>query len=195
VVQGINKNEEKWNISLNKDYKGICLFSIIAVFGILADLTSKSFIFEWLKEKPFYSYPVIDGFFNLVMVENPGAAFGIAHGQRWILTGVSIIGLIIVLAVVFLSDKHHKIMYVVLGLLCAGITGNLYDRIFNNGRVRDFIDIIYWKGKHWPAFNIADSMLCIAVALVFILTFFSETPCRKQTPPRKEEPSKQHREQ
>jgi signal peptidase II len=40
--------------------------------------------------------------------------------------------------------------------------------------VRDFIDVVYWPGKHWPAFNVADSMLCAAVALIIISGFFTE---------------------
>ena len=73
-------------------------------------------------------------------------------------------------------------MHVALGLFTAGICGNLWDRIFNDGRVRDFIDIVYWPGKHWPAFNIADSMLCIGVGLMIIssLTEQSYRKCVQQ---------------
>jgi len=49
----------------------------------------------------------------------------------------------------------------------------LYDRIFNDGRVRDFIDIVYWPGKHWPAFNVADSLLVIAVGLIIASNLLS----------------------
>lgn len=182
-------------ISLNTDAKGLWIFWSVTILGTAADLLSKSYIFEWLKDKPFHTFPIIDGFFNLVLVENAGAAFGIAHGQRWILTGISIIGLLIVLGIVHLAGKCSKLMYITMGLLCAGITGNLYDRIFNDGKVRDFIDIIYWEGKHWPAFNIADTMLCTAVGLVFFVTLFTEMPSRKHSPQHKAEHRKQPREQ
>ena len=52
---------------------------------------------------------------------------------------------------------------VALGLFAAGVSGNLWDRIFNGGQVRDFIDVVYWPGRHWHTFNVADAMLCIAV--------------------------------
>lgn len=189
------RQEENRTFSLNTDTKGLCIFWTAAVLGIVADLTSKFYIFEWLRQQAHPSFPVIEGFFNLVMVENTGAAFGIAQGQRWVLTVISIIGLVIVLGVVFLAGRSSKLMYVALGLLCAGIAGNLYDRIFNEGSVRDFIDIIYREGKHWPAFNLADAMLCTAVGLIFIATLFTETPYQKRSPRHKEEPSKPHREQ
>ena len=58
-------------------------------------------------------------------------------------------------------------MQISLGLITAGVVGNLYDRLFNEGRVRDFIDV-YRGHWHWPAFNVADSLLCIGVGLIII---------------------------
>ena len=76
-------------------------------------------------------------------------------------------------------------MHAALGLFAAGICGNLYDRIFNNGLVRDFIDVVYWSGRHWPAFNFADSMLCIGVGVVIISGLFTEKSARKHAQQRK----------
>jgi signal peptidase II len=64
------------------------------------------------------------------------------------------------------------LVHVALGLFAAGVCGNLYDRIFNDGLVRDFIDV-YYRQHHWPAFNVADSMLCIAVGLGIISCFWA----------------------
>jgi signal peptidase II len=113
----------------------------------------------------------------LVVAENAGAAFGIAAGQRYLLVGVSVVALIIILAIFLLSGTERKLVHVALGLFTAGVCGNLWDRIFNNGLVRDFIDVVYWPGRHWPAFNVADSMLCIAVGLLIISTFSTKKSC------------------
>jgi signal peptidase II len=73
-----------------------------------------------------------------------------------------------VFAIFLFGGCKQRLMTVALGLFTAGVLGNLYDRIFNDGLVRDFIDVVYWPGRHWPAFNVADSMLCIAVAILII---------------------------
>ena len=71
-----------------------------------------------------------------------------------------------------------------LGLFAAGVCGNLYDRIFNDGSVRDFIDV-YYRSFHWHTFNIADSLLCLGVAALIISTFLTEKPARKRDPQQK----------
>lgn len=150
------------------------IFWPLVLLGVASDLWTKHAVFEWLSKKPGNTVSVIDGIFQFIAVENAGAAFGIAHGQRFMLAAVSIIALIIILWLFFFSQLHYKLVYIALALFTAGICGNLYDRIFNYGRVRDFIDIVYWPGKHWPAFNIADSMLCIGVALMIITSFLTD---------------------
>jgi len=138
--------------------------------GLGLDLLTKKAVFSWLANRPYNTFVIIDGFFQLVAVENTGAAFGIAAGRTLLLTIFSLFALIVVLGI-FLFNKNDKILFhIALGLFAAGVCGNLYDRLFNEGCVRDFIDIVYWPGKHWPAFNLADSMLCIAVALLVITT-------------------------
>lgn len=150
------------------------IFWTLVVAGTALDLWSKWAAFESLGRRPSGEIPIIDGFFRLVAVENTGAAFGIASGQRWLLTVVSVVALVVILAIFFFSAHKSKVMHIALGLFTAGVCGNLYDRIFNEGRVRDFIDIVYWPGKHWPAFNAADSMLCIGVGLLIIWGFLTD---------------------
>lgn len=161
------------------------LYWPIVIVGIIADLWSKHAVFAWLSEKNGYGsgYSVIDGFFRLVMRENSGAAFSIAKGQTAILISVSVIALVVVLGLFFFGKIHGKVMHIGLALFTAGIIGNLYDRVFNNGYVRDFLDV-YYKDHHWPAFNVADSMLCVAVGLLVIaniMSDFSERRDRRQT--------------
>ena len=154
--------------TLNATIKAQLIFWSLAATGFALDLLSKWAVFNWLKQKPGKSVSIIDGFLQLVLAENEGAAFGIAAGQSWLLVAVSVIALMVILAVFLFGGTKRKLVHIALGLFTAGVCGNLYDRIFNNGLVRDFIDVVYWPGRHWPAFNIADSMLCIGVGLLII---------------------------
>ena len=160
------------------------IFWTIAVGGTALDLWSKRAIFAWLERRGEEAFSIVDGFFQLVSVENAGAAFGIAYGQRHLLTVVSTAALVAILVVFFLSRSQPRLVHVALGLFAGGVCGNLYDRIFNDGRVRDFVDV-YWGDKHWPAFNVADSMLCIAVGLLLISSLVTEKSCRKRGQPHK----------
>ncbi|OHB55100.1 MAG: signal peptidase II [Planctomycetes bacterium GWF2_50_10] len=148
------------------------IFWPIALAGLGADLWTKSAIFNWLGQKWPQVHDVVPGFFQLVLAENSGAAFSIARGKRVFLAAISIAALSVVLYMFLSSRIRPVIMKIALALLAAGITGNLYDRLFNRGLVRDFI-LIYYKDWQWPAFNIADSMLCIAVGLIIINTLIN----------------------
>ena len=155
------------------------VFWSLVVGGLLLDLWSKSAVFAWLGRQQRNSIVIIDGFLQLVIAENTGAAFGIAAGQTRFLIMVSVVALMVIFVVFLFAGTEQKLMCVSLGLFAAGVCGNLWDRIFNDGRVRDFIDVVYWPGKHWPAFNAADSMLCIGVGLMIISSFFTRKSCRR----------------
>jgi len=166
------------------------IFWPIVFLGIIADLWSKSAVFEWLAQLDNREFIVIEGLFKFVMRLNDGAAFSIASGQRVILVSISIIAMVTIVGIFLFSSDRRKIMQITLALFLAGIVGNLYDRLFNDGFVRDFIDI-YRGNWHWPAFNIADSMLCTAVGLMLIASFTaasSQKPAHQQ----KQEPQDQH---
>ena len=158
-------------------FKTNLIFWPLVITGLALDLWSKSAIFEWLSEKDSYSFSIIDGFLRLVMAVNSGAAFGIAAGQRYLLILISFAAMIVVFGVFFFARIKRTIIYVALGLFTAGVCGNLYDRIFNDGMVRDFIDI-YYGTYHWPAFNVADSMLCIGVSLM-VISSLTDNPGQK----------------
>jgi signal peptidase II len=155
------------------DWKAHLIFWTIAAIGIALDLWTKSAVFTWLEQKPGNSVPIIDGFLQLVMTVNPGAAFGLIAGRAYLLVIVSVIALVIILVFFFLGGHKQILVHIALALFAAGICGNLYDRIFNDGLVRDFIDVVYWPGRHWPAFNVADSLLCIGIGLLMLSTFKS----------------------
>ena len=112
---------------------------------------------------------VIDGFFSLTLVLNPGLAFGMLAstptGWRWLVALLSI-GALAVLAVVGLRmlPGGGRLTPLALGLIFGGAVGNLIDR-GRFGAVVDFLDF-YWRGYHWPAFNVADSAITVGVALL-----------------------------
>jgi len=163
-------------ISRMPDSWGHLIFWPLAAGGVAFDLWSKAAIFECLRHKPGGTVTIIEGFLEFISVYNRGAAFGIADGQRGFLTIISVIALVVILGLFLFSGVKQRILQVAFGLFAAGVCGNLYDRIFNEGRVRDFIDIVYWPGKHWPAFNVADSLLVIAVGLVIASSLLSGDP-------------------
>jgi signal peptidase II len=112
---------------------------------------------------------VIDGFFSLTLVMNPGLAFGMLAdtpaGWRWLVALLSIAALT-VLAVVGLRmlPGGGRFTPVALGLIFGGAIGNLIDRA-RFGAVVDFLDF-YWRGYHWPAFNVADASISVGVVVL-----------------------------
>lgn len=165
------KNFSNHKVYLLPGLKTHLIFWSSTVIGLALDLWSKSAVFAWLEQKSDRSVSIINGFLQLVRVVNPGAAWGIAAGRPYFLIAISAFALIVILVVFFYSGAQQKLIHIALALFTAGIFGNLYDRLFNGGMVRDFIDVVYWPGKHWPAFNVADSLLCIGIGLLMISTF------------------------
>lgn len=120
----------------------------------------------------------MDGFLQLVRAENNGAAFGLFAGKSLLLTSVSVAAMVAILGVFLFGGNRQKLVNIALGLFAAGVCGNLYDRAFNGGLVRDFIDV-YYRGYHWHTFNVADALLCVGVGLLIISSFFIEQPAQK----------------
>jgi len=145
----------------------LIFWSSLAI-GLGLDLWTKRAVFNWLHQKPGNSFPIIKGFLQLVLAVNDGAAFGLFSGHRYKLMAISFIVLLSVFLIFLFSKNQLKLFYVGLGIFGSGVCGNLYDRIFNDGLVRDFIDVVYWPRKHWPAFNIGDSLLCIGIGIIII---------------------------
>lgn len=153
-------------LSALPDLRAHLIFWPLVVVGIVLDLWSKRAVFDWLGQRN-GSFSIIDGFLRLVMATNDGAAFGLFAGHIGWLIVVSCVALVVIFACFIFGGAKQRLVHVALGLFAAGICGNLYDRIFNDGLVRDFIDV-YYRQNHWPAFNVADSLLCIAVGLGII---------------------------
>lgn len=161
------------------------IFWPVLLAGLLLDLWSKHAVFIWLWNEGGRSATIIDGFLSFQLALNDGAAFGIAEGARPFLIGVSVLAMLIILGVFFFGAARQRVIQTALGLFGAGVCGNLWDRIFNDGKVRDFIDVVYWPGRHWHTFNVADAWLCIAVGLLIVATFFTDPSDRKRGQPQK----------
>jgi len=134
----------------------------LALFGM--DRGTKTLVVRHL---PLYeSVPVLDGFFHFTHVANTGALFGLLAGLPSPLRGlifitVPVLAILLILAFQFRSRETDLLTQLGLSLILGGAVGNLYDRV-RFGHVVDFLDFSV-AGHHWPAFNIADSCICLGV--------------------------------
>ena len=115
---------------------------------------------------------VIPDFFSLVSVTNDGAAFGSFKNNNVFFIVLSCVAFVFVFALLLRRRSPDRLRDVSLALLLAGIMGNLTDR-FLHGHVIDFalFDLHVPLAHPWPAFNVADSCICIAVVCFIIHSF------------------------
>jgi len=114
---------------------------------------------------------IIKGFIRIIHAENRGGVFGLAQGSAlWLIFGL--VAGILVVWFAHRKDTKAVLVQIALGLVLAGAVGNVFDRVAF-GYVRDFIDVCYWPGRHWPAFNVADSGICVGAAYLALHTFFT----------------------
>ena len=114
---------------------------------------------------------VIDNFFAITHIRNPGVAFGLfADGpselKTYLFIGFSIIAIVAILIFFHQTPQENKMVRIALILVFSGAIGNLIDRILYQ-EVIDFLDFFY-ESYHWPAFNIADSCITVGVLLMFV---------------------------
>ncbi len=132
---------------------------------LVADQLTKLYIDRSMQL--YQSFPVIDGLFNITYLRNKGAAFSFLADASWRLPFFILVSVIAVGAIMVAFTKlrdDQRFASVSLTLILSGAVGNLIDRV-RLGEVIDFLDV-YWKGHHWPAFNVADSAICVGVALL-----------------------------
>ena len=123
----------------------------------------------------YYSISMIEGFFSITHIRNSGVAFGLFAGQEseykvlFFIT-ISLIAIIAILIIFHQSPDDKSAVRVGLILIFSGAVGNLIDRILYK-EVIDFIDFFY-KGSHWPAFNVADACITIGVSFMIFDLFY-----------------------
>jgi signal peptidase II len=120
---------------------------------------------------------LIDGFFKLVHWANTGAAWSMFMGNNRVLAWVALMAMLVLFVSRHYFDAHTKAGQVALGLIFGGILGNLLDRLWFH-HVIDFLRFYLQRrgGDEigFPAFNVADSAICVGVGLIFILSWKTE---------------------
>lgn len=151
------------------------LMASVAVAVLVLDQLTKWLVLRWLPmgvEKV-----VVPGFFKFVHWGNTGAAWSLFHGNNESLAIVSLVALL----ALFLFRKHFEVHTmtgrIALGLLFGGIIGNVIDRLHpERGHVIDFLYFFVEKRNGdiagFPAFNVADSAICVGVGLLFVLSWY-----------------------
>ncbi len=148
----------------SKEEKKLLIYCL-SITGIilLLDQITKALVEKHLDQ----TIELIFGFFSLVKVGNSGAAWGMFAGQRWLLLAISVIFFLGVIFFFRSLTEGWRERYYATALVLGGILGNSVDRVWRGGFVVDFLDF-YVKGYHWPAFNVADSAICIGVGIFII---------------------------
>ena len=153
--------------------KSTATFVIAVVSGVIADIVSKWVVFSKLDE--FGKLIAIPGLLNILRTKNEGVVFGLFPGKTSAFIVFSAIAIVVILFIYIKSDKKIFISNLALGLVLAGAIGNLWDRIWFRG-VRDFIDLHIGDKYHWPTFNVADSLICVGIAILVITSFSAPKP-------------------
>ena len=149
------------------------IFALVAGISLLLDQLSKIYI-----DTSFVLYEsvqVFENYFHITYVRNPGAAFGILSDSAIripFFISVSVAASIGILWYLRKIDRNDHWQHFSLALIFSGAIGNLIDRI-RMGEVIDFIDV-HWYQHHWPAFNIADSAICVGVTIMLLCSLRDE---------------------
>jgi signal peptidase II len=143
------------------------LLLVVLLAGLALDQVTKLAV---VKAMPLGNHiPIMPGFFNLVHIHNRGAAFGLLANWSLAFTRVFFTATTgVVVAVVgylwWRLPPAHWQAALGYSLIITGALGNLIDRL-RLGEVIDFLDF-YWGVYHWPAFNVADSLVCLGAGLL-----------------------------
>ncbi|HEY8901082.1 MAG TPA: signal peptidase II [Chthoniobacterales bacterium] len=146
----------------------------------LLDQLTKALVLHFIS--PDHPRPVIPDFFTLVQWHNTGAAFSLLSNNNAFFIGLSSVALIAL--AIFARRGAFSDRWMALGaaLLAAGILGNLTDRLLH-GYVVDFLlfDLHVPFASPWPAFNIADSCICVAAVIFILSSLFEKKPAAPDT--------------
>jgi signal peptidase II len=183
---------------------------LVAAGGVALDLVTKVWAFHELMinritlpdgsvQVQSHTHAFLPGWLHFHVTANQGAVFGIGQGNRWLFVAVSLMAIAFLVYLFATSAPTQRVYQVIVGMLLAGVLGNLYDRLFF-GYVRDMIYML--PGRSWPGwisgslpaswewtrgpvfpwiFNVADALLCTGVALMLV---YSLVMSRKAPPQR-----------
>ncbi len=148
----------------------------MALLILILDQLTKWLILKFQAGRP--PTEVIPGLLRLVYTTNPGAAWGILADHTILLAFISLVVMIFLIWRFPRMTEGWPERVLGLATLIGGIAGNLVDRFFRR-EVIDFIDI-HFRGHHWPAFNVADSAICIGIGVYMISIFIRQSSQDKQ---------------
>ncbi|HYO41020.1 MAG TPA: signal peptidase II [Nocardioidaceae bacterium] len=147
--------------------RALTIFAVVAVLGYAADLGTKVLAVDRLTGEP--PVRVLGDLLTLTLARNPGAAFSTGTEFTVVLSGVAIVAAVVVL---WTARRLGSTGWALaLGLLLAGVLGNLTDRLFRapgvlEGHVVDFLRL-----PNWPIFNVADVCINVAAGLIILQAF------------------------
>jgi len=147
----------------------VMLTGIIALVIIIADQITKWWAIDLLSSG---KIAIIDDFFYLTLVYNSGAAFGIFPGQKILFIVLSLLTIAVLIFFYRRFFSSSILGRITGGLILGGAVGNLIDR-FRFNYVVDFLDLQFGS-YHWPAFNVADSAICVGVTILIGLVLFGK---------------------
>jgi signal peptidase II len=163
------KSNSNWRIAL------------LAVSVLALDQLTKLIVLKFLKFGD--ERTILEGFFKLVHWGNTGAAWSMFRGNNYALAAVALVALVVLYFTRHQFDVHRLGGQVSLGLIFGGILGNLLDRV----RIGHVVDFLYFyvnrrdgREAGFPAFNVADSAICVGVGLLFILSWQNESKSAPQ---------------
>ncbi len=159
-------------------------FIAAAIGGTLLDQLSKWLIISTMSL--YQSIELLADFAHITYVRNPGAAFGILADNSLRLPFFILVSVVALFGILWYLKREQGgtlRLQAALGLIFSGAMGNLIDRI-RFGEVIDFLDV-HWYQYHWPAFNIADSAICVGVGLLLVDSWLEEK--RKAIPDKTED--------
>jgi len=144
-------------------------FYLVALATVALDQAAKAWIVSHLRLGQ--SLPILPGCFDLTLVLNPGAAFGLLAGlpagvRQPLFVAIAIAAAGLIVCYRHWSLRDHPLASTAMALILGGALGNLLDRL-RYGMVVDFLDV-YLGPHHWPAFNVADSAISVGVGLMFL---------------------------
>jgi signal peptidase II len=154
------------------------LAGVISGAVVLLDQLTKIYI-----DRTFALYEsvkVVPNFFHITYLRNKGAAFGILADSSirvpfFIVASMVAVGVII--WYLLQLGRDQAVQQAALGLILGGALGNLIDRV-RLGEVIDFLDV-HWFRHHWPAFNVADSAICVGVGMLLVSMWRAERKASK----------------
>jgi len=139
---------------------------LIALGVVIADQLTKYIVLNYVLSE--YAAIIVAPFFAIVRAWNTGVSFSMFNNCGingvYILSGIALA--IVFMLIKWLKNEQNKIIQLALGFIIGGAIGNVIDRI-RLGAVFDFLDF-YIGDHHWPAFNVADSFICVGAFIIII---------------------------